>query len=244
MARPEQIVLGTMRFSPSESPQYYAHFLAEAYARGIRTLHCSSEYDSFEILTAALARLRQERPEMEFQHIVKLAEPHFDEHGFDNRRLQEKIDKYRRALGVETIGIVQWMWRASLDADPSRIRDFKAVSEDIAAAVHNLKARRMVDRMMCFGYSVEFAEQAIHLAALDGILFYRNELEKEYDVLLDLLEGRSQSCIVVRPFSAGKTLEYDRPTPREQLDRSLDHPSVEAAILSTSNLEHLDSLIG
>lgn len=79
---------------------------------------------------------------------------------------------------------------------------------------------------------------------IDGFTVYRNRLEREYDDLLDMCPSRSKSCLVIRPFAAGKLLDEESEFPRELLTAALDHPAVEAAIFSTSNLAHLDALIG
>src|SRR3546814_11424610 len=73
---------------------------------------CSSdllEYDSFPLLREILGRLRREHRDVEFRHMVKLGDPHFDEESFDAERFSARVDGYRSALGTERVDDVQWM---------------------------------------------------------------------------------------------------------------------------------------
>lgn len=223
---------------------FWPTFFEELFVRDIRVLHSSAEYDSFELLCSTLTQLRSNSPACQFRHVVKLAEPSFDDSGFSATRLQERLDRYRDALGTDQIDGVQWMWRQDLKAEAKRIHDLRESFARISDAVAELKERGTIKRFMCFPYTVEFGTSVVDAEFIDGFTVYRNRLEREYDDLLDMCPSRSKSCLVIRPFAAGKLLDEESESPRELLTAALDHPAVEAAIFSTSNLAHLDALIG
>ena len=218
-------------------------FLTEVFKRGVITLHSSSEYDSFNLVCDALARIRRNAPEVQFRHIVKLAEPSFDDNTFVPDRLQKKVDAYCRALGCDRIDNVQWMWRRDLDADPSRVVAFRRAAATISESAKRLKDSGQIGRWFCFPYSLPFGGEAVLEAEFDGLVIYRNRTERQFEPLLDEMVSRNKACFIIRPFLGGELLAVGAATPRQQLDASLDHPAIEGAILSTSNLAHLDELL-
>src|SRR3546814_5995048 len=125
---------------------------------------CSSdllEYDSFPLLREILGRLRREHRDVEFRHMVKLGDPHFDEESFDAERFSARVDGYRSALGTERVDDVQWMWRGGLDADGERIDRFRKAMDQIGSAADKLKAAGRIGRLFCFTYTPGFAEAAL-----------------------------------------------------------------------------------
>lgn len=218
-------------------------FLIEAFKRGVTTLHSSSEYDSFNLICGALAQIRRNAPEVQFRHIVKMAEPSFDDDTFVPDRLQKKIGAYCQSLGCDRIDDVQWMWRRNLDADHLRVEAFRRAAAIISESAKRLKDSGQIGRWFCFPYSLPFGEAAVIEAEFDGLVFYRNRAERQFEPLLDEIVSRNKTCLIIRPFLGGELLTVDTTTPRQQLDASLDHPAIEGAILSTSNLAHLDELL-
>ncbi|MEQ1509316.1 MAG: hypothetical protein ABL909_02810 [Sphingopyxis sp.] len=245
MIKPAQIVFGTMRMHEIErSSDEWADFLMEIHACGVRALHSSDEYDSFPLLCDVLTRLRERRPDIGFRHVVKLAEPSFDDTRFDAERLAAKLERYKAALGSATIHDVQWMWRKDLKAEAQRLADLHAAAPDIIASTAQLKRSGAIERFFCFPYSTAFADEAMKLGCFDGLVVYRNTNEREYDYLLEPCLAAGGKFLVIRPFAAGQALGAGLPTPREQLGAALDHAAIESAILSTSSLRHLDDLLG
>lgn len=242
---PEQIVFGTMRMHEiKRSIDEWAEFLLEIHARGVRTLHSSDEYDSFPLFLDALSRLRERRPDIGFRHVVKLAEPSFDDGSFSAARLAAKLEQYKAALGSVIIHDVQWMWRKDLNAEEQRLAEMDVAATDIDATVARLKQSGVIERFFCFPYSTAFAEAAMKLDCLDGLVVYRNANEREYNYLLDACLTADRKFLIIRPFAAGLALGAGQPMPREQLGAALNHAGIESAILSTSSLRHLDDLLG
>lgn len=245
MPAAEQIIFGTMRMHEIErKPEIWAEFFEQLYARGVRVLHSSDEYESFALLCASLEHLRKSSATCRFRHVVKLAEPSFDNDGFNRGRLAERLMRYSDALQSDLIDDVQWMWRQDLKNEPKRISDLTGSLSEISETVVALKQQGLMRRFFCFPYTTTCSDALLDAEFVDGFTIYRNQREHEFDYLLDSCADRSKTCLVIRPFAAGDLLEAGRPEPREQLAVALDHIAIEAAILSTSSLAHLDDLIG
>lgn len=244
MPQSRQIVFGTMRMDEiSRAPEEWAQFFAALYDRGIRSIHSSDEYSSFGLLEETLAELRTMRPDCQFRHVVKLAEPSFDDACFDAERLIAKLASYCTRLSTKMVHDVQWMWRKDLKAEPQRIDETQSALPAIEKAVSQLKAEGKIQRFFCFPYSQGFADLLIEADFIDGFLIYRNAQEQEFDYILDRCAMVGKQCMIIRPFAAGATLGLHG-GPKSQLESALAHPAIEAAILSTSSLDHIDQLLG
>ena len=96
MACSKRMVLGTMRMHETgNTPSALAKFLVAIHERGVRSLHSSFEYDSFPLLCETLKELNRNSSSCKFRHVVKLAEPTFNESGFNATRLQDRLERYR-----------------------------------------------------------------------------------------------------------------------------------------------------
>jgi len=240
---PSQIILGTMRLEQVErSLTQWLDFFVEVHELGIETLHVSSEYESYPLVCRVLGDLAAKFPQITFRLIVKLAAPHFDEPDFSAARLYERLDRYRSDFGIDHIDDVQWMWRHALKDDKSRVEAFARSLDRLADATASLKAKQLIGRLLCFPYSLEFAQVAARMAPIDGLVIYRNVDEVEDDPAVDTCAELGKACIVIRPFAAGKAIKTGL-APGTLLRFALDKPAIEAAILSSSSIEHLSSLI-
>jgi hypothetical protein len=218
-------------------------FLKQAHSIGIHTLHSSSEYESFDLLTALLASPELRAGNCHFRHIVKLAEPSFDDAGFDAERLTQKVQAYCTALSTPVVHDVQWMWRAGLKEDAARVSQFENQLDEIAQTVAQLKQDQRIERFFCFPYSIEFAQVALEHPCVDGLVVYRNVQETAYDALLDRSAALGKPCHIIRPFNAGSALAPKGATPAKQLAAALNKPAIESAILSSNNIGHLEELM-
>lgn len=222
----------------------WADFFLAAHTLGVDTLHSSTEYESFPLLLRVLARVADIAPDARFRHLVKLGEPHFDENDFDTKRLSGRIDEYRKALNADCIADVQWMWRNGLKDDASRVAQFRAAAPAITAASATLKSVGAIDRFLCFPYTAAFADAALGVEGVDGLVVYRNIEEVEYDAALDRAGALGKPCIVVRPFLGGKLVRDGASDPVTMFRFALDKPAIEAAVVSSSSLDRLGKLIG
>ncbi len=240
---PSRIILGTMRWTDVErSAADWAGFLEAVHDLGITTLHSSSEYDTFPLLCSALAELRLASPDIAFRHVVKLADPHFGEDGFDAARLESRIDTYRTALAVDCIDDIQWMWRQRLDDDAQRIADMTAQADAIAAARDRLVGAGKIGRLLCFPYSPAFGQAVVATGAIDGLVVYRNGSERSDDVAIVAAAKQTLPTLIIRPFHAGALLA-EGADPRALLADALGLTGIEAAILSSNSIDHLGQLV-
>lgn len=241
---PKPLTLGTMRLLEVErSADDWVVFLDAVHDLGITTLHSSSEYESFSLLSSLLSKMATQEKPRQFRHIVKLAEPSFDDADFSAERLEDKIHAYCDALATPVIHDIQWMWRSELNEDPVRIEKFKSRLDSIGDAVQKLRTAGLIERFFCFPYSPAFGAIALEHDAIDGLVVYRNIQETEYDGLIDRSHILKKPCQIIRPFNAGNVAQADARPMSEHLDFALDKPAIESAILSSNNIKHLQSLV-
>jgi hypothetical protein len=241
---PRRVILGSMRMHEIDRslPQWVDFFL-QAYGVGIRKLHSSNEYESYPLLCEVLKRLSECRPDVIFSHIVKLADPSFDESGFDADRLETRVRNYCTELGVTKINDVQWMWRSGLDDDSTRVANFKINKEKIMSAAEKMRATGLIERLLCFPYSRGFAEAAVAGGVFDGLVVYRNLNEMEYNGVIARAEQNQIVTLIIRPLHAGELLSDKVRSAKDIFDAALDMPGIESGIVSTSNIAHLRELL-
>lgn len=238
-----KIIFGTMRLlDANRSVEQSADYFEALQDLGVRRLHSSLEYESFPLLVEVLKLLTRRAPHRRFRHMVKLAEPSFDDDdGFSARRFSSRIDDYRRKLAVDRLDDVQWMWRRKLDDDSGRISDFCNHAEAIGEAVEAQRRRGAIGRVFCFPYSPEFGVAAVQRDWTDGLAVYRNAEERAYEIALEDAAALGKTAIVIRPFFGGKLVESADPA--TLLAAALDGPAIEAAVLSTNSIAHMRALL-
>ena len=223
-------IWGTMRMLESScDPVFWTSFLENLYFKGVRHIHSSNEYESFAILTECLLILSKKG--IVFSHIIKLAEPSFNESKFSAERLLSKLDFYNQMLPgkIETI---QWMWRSE-GLDNDRIASFLKQQEslDVAFEKYNI---------CCFPYSTNFADKAIELKNLNGLIIYWNKFETEY--LESAINGSKKNKVnyVLRPFGGAKTKSFSS---IDMLSFCKRIPSLRGIIFTATTDEHLNEAI-
>lgn len=237
-----RIICGTMRMVDVErSVPEWVEFLAYLHDRSITTLHSSAEYDSFPLLCQVLAAFRQQYPKKQFQHVVKLAVPHFQETGFSATQLNTKVAEYCQQLHITTIDIVQWMWRADLEQDAARCQNFAVQSPEIAQAVAELKATHSIRQFMCFPYTQDFAEQALKYDFVDGLMAYHNHLEPEYENAFAQVASLNKVGIAIRPFAAGQAFNNGL-SAMQLLDNTLQKSGIDHVVVGLSSQAHVEAI--
>jgi aryl-alcohol dehydrogenase-like predicted oxidoreductase len=217
--------------------------LGEARARGVSTIHSSDEYESFPLFTRVWRQLRSSTGSAPFQHIVKLAEPHFGHEGFDEGRLVERLNAYLGALDVERIDVVQWMWRGDLKDEPGRLERVAAQASAIADAFTRLKKTGKIGAVATFPYTQGFAELLLDAGWNDGFTLYINSLEPEMLPFAQRAAAAGSGIIALRPLAAGRAVDGDG-GPRAAMAWALGQPGVCTGVVSFSSLPHLDDLLG
>lgn len=233
-----KIVLGSMRLdSGRQEMNDWVKLLLNAQSLGVDRIHCSDEYKTFPFLLTILEEARRQSRSTNFRFIVKIAEPHFGESKFDTQRFFTRIEAYRRALTVDYLDCVQWMWRGNLDDESGRLHGFFDSSDRIMEAVYDAKHRGMIKSFFCFPYTTKFAVGAVDHPAVDGLAIYRNPLEMEFDPFLDRVNAIGKKALVIRPFKAGDALINGETA--DLIKFSACSTAVDGVVVSCSSIQHL-----
>lgn len=264
--------LGAVRVSPIAFGSMRIHeralddaaweaLLREAIERGVTTLHSSSEYESYPRFRGLVARLRG----LPVQHVVKLADPHFGEAGFDAARLEARVDAYLAELCAERLDVVQWMWRGDLKDEPGRLAGFERERGAIRVAFDALRAKGKLGAVAPFPYTAAFADRVIGDGAAqgggaplcEGLAVYLNAAERELLPQIRAAARAGMGTVAIRPLAAGKAVAAAPPAaagadagvagspPRTAaacVREVLAEPGVATAVVTFSSRAHLGEL--
>jgi len=244
--------LGTMRLSEEVEGKPVAHFLCELAERGVDTHHSSHEYDTDPLYCRALAQAKTSGAE--FQHIVKLAEPSWDDLAFDGTRFQRSVDDECRRLGTEQLAVVQWMVRTKSPTDDAvRLPLLQRDRELMAEAFDAAKRTGQVGAIALFGYTPEFTKECLADNLVDGVTSYLNPWETDAEAL-----AQTVPTIAIRPFAGGRAFEKTpadnealsaessgQPSTIEDLIRYPFRANATVSVLASfSSTSHANQLIG
>lgn len=242
--QPENLVFGSMRMLEyNYSLEYWVELFEDLYDSGVTTFHSSNEYESFDLFCKVIIVFQKKNPEKNIKHIVKIAEPHFNLNFFDANLLEEKINEYCFKLNLSSINIIQWMWRGNLQDNFEREQLFEQYYPEVEKMIIHLKKINKIEKFYCFPYSLDFALSAIKKNHIDGLIVYRNILEKEYDIALQLAAELNKKSYIIRPLYAGKALSGVNQSPKSLVQWALNFPNIEGAIISISKISRLKEII-
>ncbi len=217
--------------------------LREAIERGVTTLHSSSEYESYPRFCGLVARLSG----LPVTHVVKLADPHFGEAGFDAARLEARVDAYLAELGTDRLDVVQWMWRGDLKDEPGRLAAFARELPAIRDAFDVLRARGKLGAVAPFPYTAAFADLVIGGdpggggPLCEGLAVYLNPVEQELLPQIRAAARAGMGIVAIRPLAAGRALAGTEPA--ACVREVLAEPGVATAVVTFSSRAHLDELL-
>ncbi len=206
-----------------------ADLLVQMADAGINGLHSSSEYPSFGLFCCALRIALRRRPEWKPVHIVKLAEPSFDETFVDADRFARRLDHYRR----------------SLDTDPeAREQIFRQRLGPLGDAVTAAKSADRLSALVCFPYASRDVPHALLEEWCDGVAIYLNLIELDWIGALDAAADAGKGAVTIRPFGAGAALQHQLATTAGSpaaacIEFALSHPAVTTAVVTASSKAHL-----
>lgn len=208
-----QITYGSMRIqSLTDDGLDPAHLLIELHDAGITTHHSSSEYPNHLLYLEGLAKAKDAG--RNFQHIVKVADPSFDDECFDQGRLVARIDAELSTLRTERIESVQWLFRTGDVHDTKgRIERLAEQRSEIAEVMQRLCDSGKVGEFSCFPYNMDFAAAAATLP-IGTLTTYLNLFER------GALQGRGDfdNVIAIRPF-AGSNVPLNEATEFTKLEQ-------------------------
>lgn len=236
-----RVTLGTMRLDAAGGEGEAARLLARARDIGVRSFHCSAEYATFPLFAAAWARAGLAQRDATL--IAKIASPHFGEDRFSSAQVRDKIDGYRRALGVERVDTVQWLLRHDLGREEARLRILNDAADEIADLAAALKREGRIAAFAGFPYTRPIADALVAVDWCDALALYVNPLEREMDEVVAACAGAGKPVIAIRPFAAGRTFAEAGLTAGQALDHAFAAPAVATAVASCSSEAHLAALL-
>jgi hypothetical protein len=210
---------------------------------GVDTLHSSIEYESFDLFKEVLKKTSQKSKSIQFKHVVKLADPSFNELHQGYIRIQTRIEEYLKHLRCDQIDMVQWMWRANLNEDKLRVENFRNSLSQLEDVVLTIKQSGLANKFMCFPYSLDFGMTTFESKALDGYFIYRNPNELEMQPLLDEAYKKDKQTYSIRPFAAGALIKDSESNINSLVKFSQNHPGVKGVVTSISSEKHLLDLL-
>lgn len=213
------------------------------FENGVDTLHSSSEYESFELLCEVLNRVSKKSDLIKFKHVVKLADPSFDEIYSNYDRIEARVIEYSDKLKTNQIETVQWMWRADLKNDSQRVSKFTESAEDLNNKVSDLKKKGLFKKFFCFPYTIDFGMASIEVNEIDGYTVYRNPNETEMDPLLDIAYQNNKEAYIIRPFGGGGIIKEANWNSDKLIKFATNHQSVNSIIVSISNEKQLSEVL-
>ena len=244
--RVSPIAFGSMRIHErAQDDAAWEALLREAIERGVTTLHSSTEYESFPRFCGLVSRLRG----LPLQHVVKLADPHFGEAGFDAARLEARVDAYLAQLGAERLDVVQWMLRGDLADEPGRLAAFARELPAIRAAFDALRDKGKLGAVAPFPYTAAFADLVIGggddggAPLCEGLAVYLNPVEHELLPQIRAAARAGMGIVAIRPLAAWRALTEARASAAACVREVLAEPGVATAVVTFSSRAHLDELL-
>lgn len=213
---------------------------SQLYEGGVRWLHNSSEYESDALFLAVLQKFNEQNPGKRFYHMVKLAEPNFDEDFYSHDRFVKKIKLRCNQLKVHKIDICQWMWRNQLNDDTQRLLSLKSQLSTVIESFNLILRDDIVSSFCCFPYTPAFANLCLSANLINSFAVYRNPLEREYDDILT--HELSKNCYAIRPFKAGLALD-PQTSVAALLDYASQPNSVAGVVVTASQSIHIQELL-
>lgn len=236
-----RVTLGTMRLGNAGGTREAAALLSRARESGVRSFHCSAEYESFPLFAAAWRRADLAATGATL--IAKLASPHFGEDRFSPARVRDKVDAYLRELGVERLDVVQWLLRHDLKREDARLRILREAAEEVAATVEALRREGKIASFVGFPYTRPIADELVKADWCDGLALYVNPLEREMDPVVDACARAGKAVVAIRPYAAGRVFSEAGLTAKQALDHVFSKSAVVTAVVSCSSEEHLAVLL-
>jgi hypothetical protein len=244
-----QVSYGSMRMAAGPDRPDPAKLLLELHDAGIDTHHSSSEYESYLTYLAALEALTATGRSV--QHIVKLAEPGFDDTRFDAPRLVAAVDCRLRELGVEQIAVLQWMCRTpEPTSDPATAVVLHDQRVEIDEAFLYLERSGKVGAVAVFPYTIGFQAIFDHELGVRPACTYLSLFERQH---LHLLDG-DRPFVALRPFAGASVRVVDSEEAsvlessadrrhRATLEYPLLHPAVATTVVSVNRAHHVATAI-
>ncbi len=230
-----KIVLGTMKLKKYfNTSRELAIFLSYAHNEGIRQLHVSSEYDSYNLLVKSIKKLNKKK----FTFILKLPESKNDQVKFSIKRFMQKINKYRKDLGKKHIFIIQLVNRYKCKNRKEYLLYEEKIFDTVKNMVIKLKKFNLIKSFYFFPY-FENESKIRKYKFITGITVYRNPYEKQND---NYAKQNKFKIIAMRIFGGDKRLLNNKNL-KKLIMFNLKNKLVSKVIVGANNKAQLDELL-
>ena len=230
-----KIVLGTMKLKKYfKNSKELSKFLDYAHTKGIRQLHISNEYSSYNQIKKILSKISKKK----FTLIIKLAEPKKDEIKFNLKRFEQKIIKYRKDLGKKHNYIIQHVNRYRCNNDKEYLNYEQKTFDAIENTVNKLKSEQLIKNFYFFPYFINKSKINKH-NFIDGISVYRNLNEKNND---SYAKKNNFKIIAMRVFGGSKKI-LNKKNYKKLLLFNIKSKLVKKVIIGANNTTQLNELL-
>ena len=209
-------------------------FLSYAHKKGIKHLHVSNEYSSYNLLIKSLKKINTKK----FTFILKLSEPKTDQLHFNLQKFEQKIKKYRKDLGQTNNYIVQLVNRYKCTAPQDYLLYEQKVFDKIQNTIIKLKKNNLIKGFYFFPYYKNI-NKIKRRTFINGITSYRNINEIQND---NYAKQNNFKIIAMRTFGGNKKI-FKRNNLKKLLMFNLNCKLVKKIIVGANNKTQLDELL-
>lgn len=230
-----KLVLGTMKLKKYfNNSKDLSIFLDYAHSKGIKQIHLSNEYNSYNLVKKSLTRIKQKK----FSYIIKLAEPKTDKSNFNLKRFKKKIYEYRKDLGQKNNYTLQLVNRCQCNNINEYLVSQQLIFDKIKKTITKLKKIKTINNFYFFPYhkdKIKIKKRGF----IDGITCYRNINQKNYD---NFAKKNNLKIIAMRTFGGNNKI-VKKNNLKKLINFNLKNKIVKKVIVGINNKEQLDHLI-
>lgn len=208
-------------------------FLNYVHGKGIRQLHISKEYESYNLLIKSLKKVKKK-----FTIILKLAEPKKDQIKFNLIRFKKKIIKYRKDLGKKHIFILQFVNRYKCKNPEEYLSNEKKTFDHIKNSILNLKKKNVIKSFYFFPYH-NHQNEIKKYKFIDGITCYRNLYDFKND---GYAKKNNFKIIAMRTFGTDKK-RLVKKSLKKLIMFNIKNKLVDKVIIGTNNKTQVNELL-
>jgi len=211
-----------------------SNFLSYAHKKGIKHLHVSNEYSSYNLLIKSLKKINAKK----FTFILKLSEPKTDQLHFNLGKFEQKIKKYRKDLGKTNNYIVQFVNRYKCSVPQDYLPYEQKVFDKIQNTIIKLKKNDLIKGFYFFPYYTN-KNKIKKRTFINGITCYRNINENQND---NYAKQNNFKIIAMRTFGGNKKI-FKGNNLKKLLMFNLNSKLVKKIIVGANNKIQLDELL-
>ena len=230
-----KLVLGTMKLKKYfKNSEDLSNFLKYAHKKGVKQIHVSNEYSSYNLLVRSLERLRKKK----FSFILKLAESNNDKKKFNIVKFKKKINKYQKDLGKNNNFSIQLVNRYKCKSSKEYLINEKNIFNMINNTIIKLKKSKKIKSFYFFPYHLD-KNKTVKQSFIDGITCYRNHHYKNND---EYAKKNNFKIIAMRTFG-GNNKFVTKKNFKKLIYFNLKSRIVEKVIMGMNNKDQLDQIL-